>query len=343
MNDGCKGKRSKRVRGPINSAKEVGIGQRRQDISHNCVFEFKNDHIALPQGAIYLNAAQLLLEYPFWFRWLERRPDVKPIFVIHDLLPLDFPEYWKSGYQRRFDRRIATATRYGAAFITTTEVVRERLAEELRQRGAGERPIHVAPLPPSLPISNPHLLHDSGLSAVPYFVVLGTIEPRKNHLLLLNIWRQFSEQDGNVPKLIIIGARGWENEQTMDVLDRSKLIRRHVFEVSGLPSQDVQRLLANARALLMPSFAEGYGLPLVEALSLGTPVVASDIPVFHEVTQGCADFLHPLDGLGWQARISSLANADAAAERDDRRKASLFRSPSWSNYFSSIEGFLAEQ
>ena len=118
---------------------------------------------------------------------------------------------------------------------------------------------------------------DRDLAASPYFVVLGTIEPRKNHLLLLNIWRRLAEQQRSPPKLVIIGTRGWENEQVLDVLDRSVLVRPHVVEGSGMGDRGLMRLLANARALLMPSFAEGYGLPVVEALSLGTPVVASDI------------------------------------------------------------------
>src|SRR5262249_41515194 len=154
-----------------------------------------------------------------------------------------------------------TALRYGAAFITTTDAVRQRLAEELSKRDRQQVPIHVAPLPSSLKWVDAANAGNAVLERVPYFVVLGTIEPRKNHLLLLNVWRQLAERGGPTPKLVIVGARGWENEQIVDVLDRGLLTRPHVLEVSGLKAAALLRLIKNARALLMPSFAEGYGLP----------------------------------------------------------------------------------
>src|SRR5262245_21836752 len=192
------------------------------------------DPVSIPEGAIYLNVAQLVFEYPMFFRWLERRPDVRPVFLIHDLLPLDHPEYFRPGYRARFDCRVATAARYGAAFITTTDVVRDRLQEELQRRGRLGVSIHVAPLPTTLRLLSQSDASDPELARIPYFVVLGTIEARKNHLLLLNIWRQLAESASNIPKLVFVGARGWENEQVFDVLDRGLVTRPHIIEVSGL-------------------------------------------------------------------------------------------------------------
>ena len=61
------------------------------------VLRLTHDRMRVPDGAVYLNVAQLLLEYPIYFRWLARRPDISAVFLIHDLLPLDFPEYWREG------------------------------------------------------------------------------------------------------------------------------------------------------------------------------------------------------------------------------------------------------
>ena len=73
-------------------------------------------------------------------------------------------------------------------------------------------------------------------------------------------------QDPKAPRLVIVGARGWENEQVADILDRSVALKAHVVEISRLASADLVDLLRGARALLVPSFGEGYGLPVVEAL-----------------------------------------------------------------------------
>jgi glycosyltransferase involved in cell wall biosynthesis len=297
---------------------------------------------ALPDGALYLNVAQHIFEVPRFFRWLSIRPDVVPVFLVHDLLPMDYPEYFRPGYRDRFSLRLDTIVNHAKALITTSTAVKERLAEEYAARRAPAVPIHVAPLPSTMAPADGRDLADPELTATPYFVVLGTIEPRKNHLLLLNIWRRLAEAHSSPPKLVIVGVRGWENEQVVDVLDRSVLVRPHVIEASGVSDRGLLRLVANARGLLMPSFAEGYGLPVVEALSVGTPVVASDIPVFREISQGCAVFHHPLDGPGWRQAILTLSDLDHLATRQSRQKAQGFRAPSWEGYFDRVGSFLAE-
>src|SRR5581483_8051415 len=128
----------------------------------------------------------------------------------------------------------------------------------------------------------------------PYFVCVGTIEPRKNHLLLLNVWRRLAERLGAAaPRLVLVGQRGWENEQVIDMIERSPAVRGLVEERNDLSDAAMAKLLAGA---LAPSFGEGYGLPLVEALALGVPALASDIPAFREVAGGVAELLDPLDG-----------------------------------------------
>jgi glycosyltransferase involved in cell wall biosynthesis len=298
------------------------------------------DGLQIPRNAVYLNVAQLMLEFPWWFRWLKHRSDVTGVFLIHDFLPLDYPEYWQAGYQERFQRRVTTALEHGRAFITTTQVVRDRLLLQLEKQNLPTVPVHVAPLPSPLdrPLASDPI--DVALTSCPYFLIVGTIEPRKNHMMLLNVWRQLAAANLPIAKLVIVGSRGWENEQVLDVLDRSRSVRPHVLEIAGVPAATLHRLMMNARAVLLPSFAEGYGLPLVEALSLGVPVVASDIPVFREVGQECAHYLSPLDGVGWRQAIVALSDPSSALSCALRTKVRGFRPPTWSAYFDDVENFL---
>lgn len=295
----------------------------------------------LPQGAVYLNVAQHAFEYPGFFRWLDARPDVKPVFLVHDLLPVDYPEYFKPGYDRLFRRRFDTIVRHARGLITTTQVVADRVAREYRHRGLPLPPMRTVALPATLPASDPTSLSDPLLAQAGYFLIVGTIEPRKNHLLLLNTWRQMIERGGTPPKLVIVGARGWENEQVLDVLDRSARLRPFLIEAQGIGDEALATLMANARALLCPSFAEGYGLPVVEALSVGTPVVASDIAVFREVSQGRALFRHPLDGPGWRSAIEALADRNSTISIEARAEVARFEAPRWTRYFEDVDAFLA--
>jgi glycosyltransferase involved in cell wall biosynthesis len=297
----------------------------------------------LPQSVIYLNISQYGMKNSIFFRWLDGRPDVKPVFFIHDLLPLDCPEFFRKGYRVPFERVVATMARYAKAAIVSNAIVGARIAAEMRARGRGDLPLFSRPLPPPTAVETGTRRRPQGAaptSSAPYFVAIGTIEPRKNHLLLLHVWRDLAKRDGEIPRLVLIGPRGWDNEQVIDLLERSPLLRPYVAEVSGLTTGGLRELIGGARAILSPSFEEGYGLPIVEALVEGTPVVASDIPVFREISQGRALFLDPTDGPGWRRAVSELAAPASALREHLARTARGFVAPTWSDYFDELETFL---
>ena len=226
-----------------------------------------------PQGAVYLNIAQYALERRFHFDWLRARPDIKPVFFLHDLLPLDYPEFWPAGHKQRFVARMDTLFGLARGVITSSEAVARRVVEECARRGTPPPPILARSL--TSPLQSDADAHDAELAATPYFLMVGTIEPRKNHLTVLNLWRAIVESGYRGPKLVLVGGRGWLNDETTAMLDRCCAFEGFVAETSGLGDKALRTLISNARALLAPSFAEGYGLPITEALELGAPVIAS--------------------------------------------------------------------
>ena len=175
----------------------------------------------------------------------------------------------------------------------------------------------------------------------PYFVMLGTIEPRKNHLLLLNVWRALVQRDGErAPRLVIVGQRGWECEQVLDLLDRCEALRGFVLERQGCDDTELATLLAHAQALLFPSFAEGYGMPMVEALAAGVPVLASDLPVFREVAGDVPEYLDPLDGPGWIRAIDDYAHTDGARRRAQLARMHGWQAPTWETHFDQVQALM---
>ncbi|MBY6240236.1 glycosyltransferase family 1 protein [Methylosinus sp. Sm6] len=295
---------------------------------------------AIPQSAIYLNIAQHACEFPLLFDWLSRRPDVRPVFFVHDLLPLDRPEFFRRGYERLFRRRLETILSHACALIATTTVVADRLEREISAHGRPAPPICVQPLASTLGEKSAGD-DDPALAESPYFVAVSTLEPRKNHLLLLNVWRALAASGAPTPKLVLVGGRGWENEAVVDMLRRCEALRKAVRWVHDLSAPSLRRLLANANALLMPSFAEGYGMPVVEALALGTPAIVSDIASFREVARGSALFLSPIDGKGWSEAILAFADRRGPRRLAAAHSARDFAAPDWPSHFAGIEAFLA--
>jgi glycosyltransferase involved in cell wall biosynthesis len=175
----------------------------------------------------------------------------------------------------------------------------------------------------------------------PYFVVLGTIEPRKNHLLLLALWRHLASQLGDrTPQLVVVGRRGWECEQVVDMLERCEAIHPHLLEVNDASDEQVVSLLKGARALLMPSYAEGFGMPVQEALAVGTPVISSPLAAIKEFAGEIPDYAEPHDGMRWEELVKSYA-ADPSPQRQaqlERLKA--FKDTTWPEHFALVESFL---
>jgi len=200
-------------------------------------------------------------------------------------------------------------------------------------------------MPPSIVAwpGTPHLAMPQGQRPPPNdeFIILGTIEGRKNHMMLLDVWQQLVARHGRAaPRLVIIGQRGWACDDVLARLDAGGFGDR-VEETGALDDATTARRLAGARALLFPSFAEGYGLPLVEALDAGVPVIASDLPVFREIGQGVPDLLPPDDVAGWQAAIMAYAAPDSPARAAQMQRLAGFRAPDWPSHFAKVDAFLA--
>lgn len=250
----------------------------------------------LPSGSVYLNVGHANLSERM-MRGLRRSGRISIAVLLHDVIPLDHPQFARADQIPAFARKLRAISRHADLVIHTAKATRQ--ANEVQLRAAGRVPPGiVAPLgivvtPPrgeEIPL---------GLSTDgPYFVVLGTIEPRKNHGLLLDVWQGFAGQEPR-PRLLILGNRGWAGA-LMARLDAGV---PGVEVISGLGDGAVAALIAGARAVLFPTLAEGFGLPAFEAAALGTPVIASDLPVLREFLSEFPVYLDPTDSYSWSRTI----------------------------------------
>ena len=253
-------------------------------------------HSGLPQRAGYLDR-------------FDPSRRMRRLAYIHDLIPLDYPEYQTPRSRLIFRRYLAELARGPVSFAANSADTARRLTDYASAQGWKVGAPLVAT--PSLqPAVAPAAAVPARLAPVfakgPVFTVLGTIEPRKNHLLLLTLWRRMAEA-GEAPQLLVIGKRGWMNDNIVALLDDCAAIQPFVTEANGLSDAEIAAVLKASRAMLFPSFAEGLGIPMLEAKAAGLPVIASDLPALREIAAADTVFLDPLDGLGWREAILAAA------------------------------------
>lgn len=255
------------------------------------------------------------------------------VAMIHDTIPLDHPGLSGPGAPARFAARLAAAARADlvvTAAEATAAAIRARLAAlapapppvEAVPFGAGPFP---APPPPAAMPGAPE--PEAG---PPAFVILGTVEPRKGHAFLLDLWAGLPLPP---PRLEVIGRIGWNVAGTAARLRRGA--PGIVFR-GALPDGAARRILAGARALLLPSLAEGWGLPVAEALALGVPVVASDLPALREAGGGVPLFLPPRDAAAWRAAVLDLAEPGSAEHLRQSTLLKSWRATSWEAHFDGV-------
>ncbi len=260
---------------------------------------------ALPQGAAYLNIGQISLALPVFHRWLFDRPDVAAIFMLHDVIPLEFPEFVDEASRNHHQRMVETAARHADGLIVSTRHARETISASIGEMESRKIPTFVRGLPLPEVFAQPRGAHP-GLAACNYFVSCSTVEPRKNFGLLLEAWKSLVSKLGErAPHLVIVGSPGRNADAILRPLAEDPLLRGRVHHVSGLSSPALATLMLGSAAVLCPSLAEGFGLSLLEANSLGVPAIASDIPSHREIAGRATKLLPPDDPERWASAILS--------------------------------------
>ena len=273
----------------------------------------------LPEGTIWLNVGHSNLQRHVFEAF--QAVGGKTSVLVHDMIPLDFPAYQRPGTVEDFRARMRRVSDLADLVIYNSAQSQADAERYFADWGRVPDGIvsHLGTIPP-------HPTKPPVTPVGPYFVTVGTIEPRKNHLLLLTVWDHLVREMERPPELIIIGSRGWHNDEVFARLDEDP---SHVTELNGLDDGEVAALVQGARALLFPSLAEGFGLPPAEALALGTPAVVNDLPVYREILGNKAIYADARDMYSWSKIITGLTIGNEA-----RQEAAEL--PTWQDHFNLV-------
>ncbi|MBI1217260.1 MAG: glycosyltransferase [Rhodobacteraceae bacterium] len=289
----------------------------------------------LPAGTAYLNVGHSDLARVV-FDAVRQLPGARITVMIHDTIPLDHPDFAVAGMPAAFAARLE---RVGAVadLVLYNSGYSRRMAEAAFGRWGRVPPGLVAPLGVEPVAPDPALLPPGLDLAPPYFLALGTIEPRKNLGFLLDLWEDLGRDPPptGLPRLLIVGQRGWADPALLARLDALPP-GGPVRDLGGLPDGAVAALMAEAAGLLFPSLAEGYGLPPIEAAALGLPVVCNPLEIYQETLGNYPVYAPVRDRYLWRKAVTDLtARAGGSSGATGQRQAAV-PAPSWERHFKPV-------
>jgi glycosyltransferase involved in cell wall biosynthesis len=270
---------------------------------------------ARPPGALFIPAHVLPVSQAFGSR-------VRSVVTIHDAGYRRFPGAHPLRQRLYLEFGTAFTARYASALVADSQATRDDVR---RYYGVPERKIHVAypgltPLPVVSDNDRRSILNRFGLEpGRPYALYVGTLQPRKNVGRLLRAWRWLLDQAADAqqaePRLVLAGGRGWGGEDLGALAANLGLTGAVVF-TGYVGELQKSALMREARALAFPSLCEGFGLPVLEAQSVGLPVVTSSTSSLPEAAGDAALLVDPLDA-------GAIGRALRDAMRDETLRARL--------------------
>lgn len=254
------------------------------------------------------------------------RSPAPTVAMVHDLTPLTHPDRHTAANRLVYRFLLGPSLRSATAVVAGTEATASEVltrfpsvAPKLVRIGYGVDAWYSPPAPGD---------DGSGIRrrfsrGRPYILHLGTIEPRKGIVTLVAAWELLQQQIADTPDLVIAGRPGWRTGPIYDRIKASPAFAR-IHLAGYVARSDARELLRHAEAFVLASEAEGFGLPLAEAISCGTPAVASDIPVLREAAGDAAIYCRVGSAEDFAAGLRAAVTSVTAAEL---RRRALERAP----------------
>lgn len=223
---------------------------------------------------------------------------------IYDLIPLTHPQFVTDATRQGVISQFADVMLLVDFVLTISEYVAREVDVFVKAELGRELPIRAVPLAHEFPVPPADVddqLGSAFLDQVPsqFALCVCTLEGRKNHLLLLNIWRSLSQKLGeHCPFLVLVGKWGWRIEEFQKELFESNYLDGKIVIFHDLSDIELGHLYSNCMFTLFPSFVEGWGLPVGESLAYGKPCIASNTSSIPEVGADFCRYINPYDALG---------------------------------------------
>lgn len=273
--------------------------------------EFSSGAILFDMDSVWVGKVKSSFLYP-----LLKQKGVKIVTLVHDIIPITHPQYVQESTIFNFMSYIGACLQYANLLIVTTMATKKAIGHLCIEMQI--EPVETKIVPLGSDFKDGQIEEDEECVSAEvesvvrkigkYVLMVGTIEPRKNHKLLLDALENGLAEKGI--SVIFAGKYGWNVEDLKQRIRLHPLLNKALFFFERPNDKTIKYLYENALSVVFPTFNEGFGLPVVEALQLGTPVMVSDIEVMHEVAGEYAEYFDNSDVQDLVKTVLQLANDD---------------------------------
>lgn len=275
---------------------------------------------------------------------LLKRQGVRIVAHIYDIISVTHPQYCLERGVYQFLDYLGAHLQYADQVIVNARATEEELRDLAERLEISLPPCEVVPLGADFrrrqQVSEAQVPGQvrQAASSAPYILMVGTVEPRKNHRLLLEAYDLELKQAGY--HIILAGYMGWHMEEFEGELHAHPDYGSGIFHFDGLEDSAIDYLYQHARFLAFCSYTEGFGLPLLESVQRGTPVVAADIPVSREVAGAYCDWFRQDDARDLCRVVREYEDEERYRQRKESLKA--YRPISWTQCCERMAKILRE-
>jgi glycosyltransferase involved in cell wall biosynthesis len=235
------------------------------------------------------------------------RGHIPTLLTVHDLSFLHFPDTFTPSLVGYLNRVVPRSVRRASHVLADSEATKSDLIQAYNVPAEKVTVLFSGVSNDFHPVSDErlisHVRHKYGIGERPYVLSVSTLQPRKNFQMLIRAFKAVSARFPHT--LVIAGGKGWLYEQIVDEIARQELEGR-VLLVGFAADDDLPALYSGASLFAYPSIYEGFGLPLLEAMACGAPVLNSNASCLPEVAGDATVQLSPLDPSAWSEAIVSL-------------------------------------
>lgn len=299
----------------------------------------------MTEGDVFfdLDAAWMCRVKRSWLLPLLKKQGVRIVAHIYDIISITHPQYCLERGVYNFMDFIGAHLQYADDIIVNAQATVDELQKLTQRLGISLPPCHVIPLGADFAkqeIITEDQVPKNVVEAVqdrPYILMVGTIEPRKNHKLLLEAYDKGLKEMGY--NIIMAGYMGWNMEEFEQKLESHPDYGKRIFHFTGLDDKAIAFLYQHAKFLAFCSYTEGFGLPIIEAIQRGTPVLAADVPVLREVGGDYCVWFEQDDAGELCEAVCALANSSGWYEKLKNNN-KCFHAVTWEKCHSMMDKVL---